>query len=66
MQPHQLTNNDISDVTPVYSPSKQRIAYSAFDGNDFEIYTMDRLGGTRTKLTDNTRNDISPSWQPVT
>src|SRR5919107_3791550 len=34
----QLTDNSTRDRFPYYSPSGERIAYSGFDGTDYEIY----------------------------
>jgi Tol biopolymer transport system component len=67
--PFQLTFNNTDDLTPVYSPDEQRIAYSGRDQQagqvDFEIYTISAGGGTPVKVTDNNVNDLHPSWQPI-
>jgi hypothetical protein len=39
-----------------------KIAYSGYDGTDFEIYTIKPGGGGRVQLTDNQTEDGSPSW----
>jgi TolB protein len=64
--PVQLTNNTTGEFHPVYSPDAQQIAFSAYNGNDQEIFRMPATtGGTRTRVTFNTNiNDVEPSWQP--
>ena len=41
-----------------------RKAYSGYDGNDYEIYTINSGGGGKVKLTDNTTDDYDPSYSP--
>jgi|SRR5215218_4796959 len=41
-----------------------RIAYSGYDGNDYEIYTINSRGGAKRKVTNNNRDDYSPSYSP--
>jgi hypothetical protein len=41
-----------------------KIAYSGIDGPDSEIYTIKPGGGGRFNVTDNGRNDFSPSYSP--
>jgi dipeptidyl aminopeptidase/acylaminoacyl peptidase len=41
-----------------------RIAYSGYDGNDYEIYTINVNGGDKLQLTNNNRDDYSPSYSP--
>ncbi|MEW6482402.1 MAG: right-handed parallel beta-helix repeat-containing protein, partial [bacterium] len=52
----QLTNNEVDDVEPLFSPSGERIAYSS--GNI--IYLMRRDGSKQTKVVDGTRPVFSP------
>ena len=39
-----------------------KIAYSGYDGNDLEIYTINPGGGGRFNVTDNSTDDTEPSW----
>jgi hypothetical protein len=39
-----------------------KIAYSGYDGQDYEIYTINAGRGGKLKLTDNTTGDYTPSW----
>jgi TolB protein len=41
-----------------------RIAYSRYDGHDYEIYTIYPGGGGRVQLTDNNTRDETPSYSP--
>ena len=60
--PLQVTNNELHDETPSYSPDGKKIAYAGFDGNDSEIYTIDATGGTPFQVTNNATDDEAPSW----
>ena len=52
------------DAKPSYSPNGKRIAYSDYDGNDFEIYTIKVGGGGETKVTNNVKDEEAPSYSP--
>jgi Tol biopolymer transport system component len=41
-----------------------KIVYVASDGNDQEIYTINPTGGAPFKLTNNTKDDDTPSYSP--
>src|SRR5918992_1583203 len=43
--PFKVTNNNTDDGEPSYSPDGRKIAYHGYDGNDFEIYTINAGGG---------------------
>ncbi len=43
----QLTRNATDDRTPEWSADGERIAYAGHDGNDYEIYTMSMVAGSR-------------------
>ena len=58
----QLTDNNASDTDPNYSPSGKKIAYSGYDGTDYEIYTINSGGEGKFKVTDNGTDDREPSW----
>ena len=45
-------------------PSPGSIAYTRYDGNDQEIYTISPTGGTPFQVTDNTTNEFDPSLSP--
>src|SRR5918994_4916243 len=55
----------VSEKAEATFPGKNgRIAYSGYDGNDYEIYTIDSRGGAKRKVTDNNRDDYSPAYSP--
>jgi TolB protein len=55
----------VSEKAEAAFPGKNgRIAYSAYDGNDYEIYTMNSRGGDKVQVTNNNRDDYSPSYSP--
>jgi WD40-like Beta Propeller Repeat len=39
-----------------------RIAYSGFDGHDWEIYTINPRGGDKFQVTNNDKDDYSPDY----
>jgi Tol biopolymer transport system component len=45
----QVTQNDMFDRDPSYSPDGSRIAYVGYDGNDLEIRTVNVNGGASLK-----------------
>jgi Tol biopolymer transport system component len=42
----------------------QVIVFSRWDGNDYELYTMDIDGSNQTQLTNNAVDDDFPAWSP--
>jgi WD40 repeat protein/hemolysin type calcium-binding protein len=49
---------------PTPAVENGRIAYSGYDGNDYEIYTINSSGGDKFQVTNNNRHDRSPSYSP--
>ncbi|MGH2729468.1 MAG: TolB family protein, partial [Actinomycetota bacterium] len=51
--------------TPVEAgPLTGRIAFASDRDGDYEIYVMNADGSNLEKLTDNSLDDLSPSWSP--
>ena len=62
--PVQLTNNKTDDFDPSYSANGKKIAYAGYDGNDYEIRTMNVGGGGKVWVTNNDRDDFDPAYSP--
>lgn len=54
----------MDDYSAAWSPNGKKIAFSSFDGNDFEIYKMNTDGTGQVRLTDNSTSDGVPDWSP--
>jgi TolB protein len=52
------------DAKPSYSPGGKRIAYSDYDGQDYEIYTINVGGGTPFQVTNNVKDEEASSYSP--
>jgi tricorn protease len=48
----------------IFSGKNGRIAYSVYDGNDQEIYTIKLTGGKLIRVTKNDTYDSSPDYSP--
>ena len=65
----RLTDNEGSDLTPVWSPNGQQIAFGRTTFNrkgdtNYEVYVMDADGGNQRNLTHHPAFDGSPDWSP--
>jgi hypothetical protein len=56
----RLTNNDLQEFSPAWSPDGTKLAFSS----DGEIYVMNANGTGVTALTDDAFFDSHPSWSP--
>jgi len=55
----------VSEKAEATFPGKNgRNAYSGYDGNDYEIYTINSRGRDKFQVTNNNRDDYSPSYSP--
>ncbi|MCJ7550614.1 MAG: DPP IV N-terminal domain-containing protein, partial [Anaerolineae bacterium] len=61
----RLTDNDVNDYAPAWSPDGTRIAFYSSRGKAYNIYVMNADGSDEHQLTsDNTSNEWWPSWSP--
>ena len=61
-----LTNNQIEDTSPSWSPDGTRIAFASRRDSYSDIYTMDNNGANVTRLTQGIGigENFFPSWSP--
>ena len=53
----------VSENAEATFPGKNgRIAYSGYDGKDYEIYTINSNGGGKFRVTNNKTDDQESSW----
>ena len=50
--------------SPAVSPDGARVAYSASDGRDYEIYKLNISNRRITRITRNDTRDANPTWSP--
>jgi Tol biopolymer transport system component len=55
---------EASPAEATFPGNPGKIAYSAHDAQDFELYTINSGGGGKLKLTDDAANDNNPSYSP--
>ena len=59
----RLTNNNMYDTYPSYSPDGKKIAFAVSKGSaGGDIYTINAFGGGKTQLTHDNNDDAAPSW----
>ena len=54
----------IQNWQPSVSPNTEKVVFSTKDGDDFELFLMDRESGEKTQITDNKHDDWGPDWGP--
>jgi Tol biopolymer transport system component len=59
----RLTNNQIDDSSPAWSPDGSKIAYVSERDQRRNIYVIDTLGENKIQLTD-VACAVDPSWSP--
>jgi Tol biopolymer transport system component len=60
-----LTDNQVQDHDPVWSPDGTRIAWVLGAGDQRELMTMDRDGENVERLTNDDENDVDPAFSPT-
>ena len=63
-QVRQLTDNDVSDGTPAWSPDGKHIAFMSTRDGDLEVFVMNADGTEVRQLTDKDGLDADPEWSP--
>ncbi len=62
-EPTRLTMHE-SDRSPDFSPDSSQIVYMSTQSGNWDIYVMNRTGGTPRQLTTYPGNDGLPVWSP--
>ena len=60
----RLTSHQAADISPVWSPDSETIAFVSFRSGNAEIYIMSEDGSSQSRLTNNEADDFSPVWSP--
>lgn len=61
----QLTDNAISDVSPVMSPDGETVVFSSMTlGRQYDIYVADVDGAEVRRLTPSSQHEQHPCWSP--
>jgi Tol biopolymer transport system component len=61
----RLTENDVADMDPAWSPERCRIAFtSRLSGNEDDIFVMSAGGKSLQRLTNDPGRDMFPDWSP--
>ncbi len=60
----RLTNNQVYESSPVWSPDGTRIAFDSDRDDNREIYVMKADGSEQTRLTNYPGLDAEPVWSP--
>jgi hypothetical protein len=58
------TESNADDITPVWSPDGQRIAFTSQRDGNREIYLVDANGAGLVNLTQHPAEDWTPAWLP--
>lgn len=58
----RLTDNDLMDVYPVWSPDGTQLAFLSWRDSDLDIYLMERDGSDQRKLYDSGSHDADIDW----
>ena len=58
----RLTNNDVRDDQPVWSPDGKQIAFVSYLDGDAEIFVMKSDGSDQRRITNNDFHDSDPAW----
>jgi len=62
--PRRLTDADVSEHYPAWSPDGGSIAYATWDGSEGHLYRVDSGGGDGTRLTADAGTYFTPAWAP--
>jgi Tol biopolymer transport system component len=61
----RLTDNQLSETHPTWSPDGRRIAFSSARTGFFQIWTVPSRGGRARRLSHQTEDCYEPAWAPT-
>ena len=65
---YSITKSTADEQDPSYHPTGELFAYSAWDGDDYEIFTykfgLGKESENTLQITDNTTDDVRPDYSP--
>lgn len=59
----QLTSNAAYDAYPIWSPDGQKIAFASDREGSFDVYVINKEGGTPKRLTTRSNDEIPMAWK---
>lgn len=59
-----LLTDEATNLQPVFSPDRTRIAYSSNRAGSFDLYVMDADGGAPRRVTTESGDENDPAWTP--
>src|SRR5688572_23555423 len=60
----QLTDNEVEDQGPAWSPDGTKMAFATDRDGNFDIYVMNADGTEPTRVTNDPSDEGSPAWSP--
>ena len=60
----QLTQGNVDDLTPAWSPDGERIVFARQEGDSLDIFVVNADGTGLAQLMDNGAPDTTPAWSP--
>ena len=64
-EPRRLTDSDMSEHFPAWSPDGGWVAYSTWDGEAGHLYKTRAEGGSAVRLTTMAAVYVTPAWSPA-
>ena len=59
-----VSNHKAPDWQPAWSPDGQRVVFSSYRDENWEIYVVNSDGSSLVRLTEHPESDFSPVWSP--
>jgi TolB protein len=60
----RLTVGPWDDITPVYNPNQDSLAFASNRGGQWDLHSLDFDRGKVTQITDTSEYEAAPSWSP--